>query len=127
MGTGKHQFNQVNDTRSGEVAVSGAALQQPVFKISFRNKALAFIGTTVALSWFFEGWREINSNLTPAHVFVIVAGTALTLALLAVQGYWIYIEEKLRGTLKKRIGFYENIYARSELSKRISGQSGEES
>ncbi len=127
MGTGKHQFSQVNDTRSGEVAVSGAALQQPVFKISFRNKALAFIGTTIALSWFFEGWRRNQFQSHAPHIFVIVAGTALTIALLAVQGYWIYIEEKLRGTLKKRIGFYEKIYARSELSKRISGQSGEES
>jgi hypothetical protein len=94
-------------------------------KVTFRAKAAAFVMTVITLSWFFEGYRQVSAALTLEHCAVLAAGTALTLILLAVQGYWIYVEEKTKGTLKRRIGMYERFYANSSWSRR-SG-SGEES
>src|SRR5580658_1325096 len=77
---------------------------------SFQMKAIAFVLAVIALSWFFEGWREVQKGPTLLHCAVLFAGTTATLLMLGVQGYWIYIEEKLKGTLKKRIGLFERIY-----------------
>jgi hypothetical protein len=95
------------------------------FKVKFGWKLLAFVATVITLSWFFEGTREVQKGWTFEHGMVLAAGTALTLIMLGVQGYWIYIEEKVKGTLKKRIALYERIY--SELQKRNGSDSGEES
>jgi hypothetical protein len=94
-------------------------------KVSFRAKAAAFITTVITLSWFFEGYRQVSAALTLEHCAILAAGTVLTLILLAVQGYWIYVEEKTKGTLKRRIGIYERFYANSSWSRRNG--SGEES
>jgi len=96
-------------------------------KVSFRAKAVAFVVTVIALSWFFEGWRQVSSGITLTHCAVLIAGTGLTLALLAVQAYWIYIEEKSKGTLKRRIGIFERIYSSSSSRRGGSCGSGEES
>lgn len=98
----------------------------PPVKVTFRAKAAAFVMTVITLSWFFEGWRQVSAGVTLSHCAVLAAGTGLTLVLLAVQGYWIYVEEKTKGTLKRRIGIYERIYANSSWSRRSHG-SGEES
>ncbi len=94
-------------------------------KVAFRAKAVAFIATVITLSWFFEGYRQVSAAFTLEHCAILAAGTGLTLVLLAVQGYWIYVEEKTKGTLKRRIGIYERFYANSSWNRR-SG-SGEES
>ncbi len=105
--------------------VSDRVLQTlPPVKVTFKAKAAAFVLTVITLSWFFEGWRQVSASITVPHCAILAAGTGLTLVLLAVQGYWIYVEEKTKGTLKRRIGMYEQIYANSGSSRRSRG-SGE--
>jgi hypothetical protein len=119
---GKHTEKPSDESPKGDASVGAAT-----FKVAFAPKAIAFILTTVALSWFFEGWREVAKEVTLPHCLVLFAGVAFTALLLGVQGYWIYVEEKLKGALKKRIGLFETIFAHSSLGKRINGDSGEES
>lgn len=78
-------------------------------KVRFAFKAAAFIASVISLSWFFEGWRKINEEATIIHFGILIGGTLLTLALIGLQAYWIYIEEKTKGTLKKRIGVFDKI------------------
>lgn len=80
-------------------------------KMSLRVKTIAFICTVLTLSWFFEGWRQINAGFTFPHFAMFAWGTFSTLAMLSVQGYWIYVEEKTKGTLKQRIEIFERVYA----------------
>lgn len=80
-------------------------------KIRFRVKALAFIMTVITLSWFFEGWRQVQQSPTILHLCVLLAGSLTTVMLVTLQAYWIYIEEKLNGRLRRRIGFFEKVYA----------------
>jgi hypothetical protein len=94
-------------------------------KVKFALKAAAFIATVITLSWFFEGCREVKTGCTLSHVAVLVLGTGTTIFMLCVQAYWIYIEEKVRGTLKRRVGLFEKIYAWS--NERNGGDSGEKS
>lgn len=126
MVTRKHKIQRTEDSAIGEPVVRDAALDPVIFKVAFKFKVLAFVLTTITLSWFFEGCREIR-EISLYSVSMLVGGTFLTLALLGMQGYWIYIEEKMKGTLKKRIGIFEAIFVRSSLYKRINGESGEES
>jgi hypothetical protein len=102
----------------------GGDMAQRQFKVKFGWKALAFVATTITLSWFFEGYREVQKGWTLSHTGVLAAGIGCTLVMLGVQGYWIYVEEKLKGTLKRRIDLFERIY--THLQKR-NGDSGEES
>lgn len=81
------------------------------YKIRFGVKLVAFIAATISLSWFFEGWREINESPTLPHIAVIVGGTGLTLLILTVMAYWTYHEEKSKGTLKKKVQFFDRIRA----------------
>lgn len=92
----------------------------PILKIRFAFKAIAFIASVISLSWFFEGWRKVNEAATAMHFGILIGGTLLTLALIGMQAYWIYIEEKTRGTLKKRIGVFDKIesYLESLASKK---------
>ncbi len=105
--------------------MGGAVINPVAYKVPFTIRAVAFTCTVITLSWCFEGQREISRGVTAPHVLVLVAGITLTLVLLMVQGYWVYVEEKLKGNLRKRIGLYEKIYDRSQLKKRINGESGE--
>lgn len=78
-------------------------------KVRFAFKTAAFIASVISLSWFFEGWRKINEEATVMHFGILIGGTLLTLALIGLQAYWIYIEEKTKGTLKKRINLFDKI------------------
>ncbi len=78
-------------------------------KVRFAFKAAAFIASVISLSWFFEGWRKINEEATIMHFSILIGGTLLTLALIGLQAYWIYIEEKTKGTLKKHITLFDKI------------------
>lgn len=69
-----------------------------------------FIASVISLSWFFAGWRGINENGALADWALLVGATLLTLLLLAVQGYWIYVEELRKGSLKRRIAIYDRIH-----------------
>lgn len=94
-----------------EPAVSG-----PV-KVKFVYKFVNFCLAAYSLSWFFEGWREINKELSPNNAAILSAGTLATLFFLAVHFYWIYFEEKSKGTLKKRVELFEKIHLATQTKR----------
>ncbi len=108
---------------AGDVSavVETKALAKPT-KVRLPIRLFAFTLTVITLSWFFEGWREIQKEpglVSGAYLFF---GTTFTLLLLAVQGYWIYIEEKSTGKLVRKVKLFDRIeaklLARRERSKK---------
>lgn len=101
-------------------------------KTHWAVKLSAFVASVFTLSMFFAGWRQVNEAANLANWSLLVGGTVLTLALIFLQGYWIYFDEKAKGTLRKRIELYERIHdalaARSSLKaccekgKNVDGQ-----
>lgn len=122
----KHNTNELggSDSTAGRAdsKESADSKRLPILKIRFAFKAIAFIASVISLSWFFEGWRKINEAATVMHIGILIGGTLLTLALICLQAYWIYIEEKTKGTLKKRIGVFDKIETYLES---LASQKGE--
>jgi hypothetical protein len=80
-------------------------------KIHWSIRTIAFIASVFTLSIFFAGWRELTEHGHIAYgAFVLTSGVLLTGLLLALQGYWIYFEEKQKGTLRRHIGWYESLH-----------------
>lgn len=71
-----------------------------------------FIFSVISLSWFFAGWRGIHEHGGVADWALLIGASLLTVALLGVQGYWIYTEELTKGSLKRRIGLFDRIHAK---------------
>ena len=94
-----------------EESTSGdSSAAQPVFKVRFIMKAIAFCCAVISLSWFFEGWREIHRVVNFATVGILVVGTVGTLMLLGLMTFWTYCEEKQKGTLVRRLALFETLY-----------------
>lgn len=70
----------------------------------------AFIAATYTLSLFFAGWREVNTTGHWTAWLLLAAGILLTGSLLMLQAYWIYFEEKNKGSLRKKSKFFEGIH-----------------
>jgi hypothetical protein len=85
---------------------------QKVKKVHWAFRLTAFVASVVTLSWFFAGWRQIQETGLFADWLLLVSGTVFTVLLLGVQAYWIYFEEKDKGTLKKRIELFEKMHLR---------------
>lgn len=83
-----------------------------------------FAASVIGLSWFFAGWRQVNEHGGLGDWGVLFGGTASTLLLLTVQGYWIYVEEKQKGKLTKRIELFEKIEKYMQDRKAIKNQTG---
>ena len=71
----------------------------------------------LALSLFFEGWREVKTALTAGSFAILVSGILTTVFLLWIQAFWIYIEEKQKGTLKKKIIHFDKLQSYIEKRK----------
>ncbi len=95
-------------------------------KVHWAMKLTAFVGSVFTLSLFFAGWRQIHEASNLANWFVLVGGTVLTILLLGLQGYWVYFEEKAKGTLRKQIKLFERIHlalaARSGVANLAEGR-----
>jgi hypothetical protein len=78
-------------------------------KIHWSAKLALFVLSVCSLSWFFAGCREIHQYGNWQSYLLLAGGTSLTVLLLFVQGYFIYMEEKSKGTLRKRIALFERI------------------
>jgi hypothetical protein len=89
-------------------------------KNTWAPKLAAFAASVVSLSWFFAGWRAINESTALSGWLLLAGGTLLTLFLIGLQGYWIYFEEKQKGTLKRRVELFEKIHVR--LNKNAEGE-----
>ncbi|HEY9790311.1 MAG TPA: hypothetical protein V6D22_07930 [Candidatus Obscuribacterales bacterium] len=71
----------------------------------------AFALATYTLSLFFAGWREINTTGHWTGFLLLAAGVILTSTLLMLQAYWIYFEEKNKGTLKTGHKLFDSVHA----------------
>ncbi len=91
-------------------------------KIHWTIKAAAFVASVLTLSWFFAGWRGIHEEPGIQSWGSLIGGTLSTLLLLAVQGYWIYFDEKKKGSLRKTIKVFEKIHALIESSRHVDSQ-----
>ncbi|MBX9572258.1 MAG: hypothetical protein K2X77_25410 [Candidatus Obscuribacterales bacterium] len=78
-----------------------------------------FAASVVSLSWFFAGWRQVNQAGGFGDWALLLGGTASTICLLGVQGYWIYFEEKNKGRLTKRIALFESIHEKLEAGRSV--------
>jgi len=78
-------------------------------KVHWTFRLTAFVASVITLSWFFAGWRQTQETGQFSDWLLLLEGTAFTLLLLGVQAYWIYFEEKAKGTLKKRIELFEKM------------------
>ncbi|CAN5622699.1 hypothetical protein BH10CYA1_BH10CYA1_42560 [soil metagenome] len=106
--------NQSLNIDGGAASEAGAPV---VYKVRFALKAVAFCAAVVSLSWFFQGWREVNQEPGIASVALLIFGTSLTLLILGTMGYWTYFEEKSKGTLRKKFKLYEDIHSRLQNRK----------
>jgi len=79
------------------------------FKVRLPIKMAVIILSVFALSWFFEGLRQIQNGLTLIHALVFIGGVVSTAILLWLQGFWIYLEEKHKGTLRKKIAHFDKL------------------
>lgn len=79
------------------------------FKVKPHIKWTVIIFSVLALSCVFEGWRQVQKELTFLHALILMGGILATALLLWVQGFWIYIEEKYKGTLRKRVEHFEKL------------------
>jgi thiosulfate reductase cytochrome b subunit len=79
-------------------------------KVHWVAKLGAFAGSVLSLSWFFAGWRQVHEAPTAANWLLLATGVLVTAFLVTLQGYWIYFDEKAKGSLRKRIDFYERIH-----------------
>ena len=78
-------------------------------KVKFQAKAVALVLSILSLSWFFEGVRHWKQSPDLGHAAFLVVPVLTTLLLLWVQAFWIYIEEKSRGTLRKTVVHFDRI------------------
>lgn len=87
-------------------------------KIKFVYKFFAFVFSVVALSWFFEGTRQIQLGLSLSAIVYLLVGSLLTVALIGVQAFFIYAEEKSKDSRTRKIPLFDLIYDR--LSRPVS-------
>ncbi len=90
-------------------------------KLKSPVKFLAFIASVITLSWFFEGCRRFSQIPSLEHLFILLLGIFATAFLVWLQALWIYIEEKSKGTLQKRIVHFDRLqqyFERAAASKK---------
>jgi hypothetical protein len=72
-------------------------------------KLAAFVAATFSLSLFFEGWRQIHQNPNLQNILLFAVGIFSTIFLLWLNALWIYLEEKSKGTLAKRVVHFDKL------------------
>jgi hypothetical protein len=97
-----------------------------MMSVHWTYKWSAFAASVFALSLFFAGHRQVNETGGIADWALLAGGVVLTAALLMLQGYWIYFEEKAKGSLKKRIALFENIHSQLEARRNKSEPESDE-
>ena len=91
---------------------SSSSIVNRRLKIKFVYKLFAFAFSVVALSWFFEGTRQIQAGLSLSAIVYILVGSLLTVALIGVQAFFIYAEEKSKDSRTRKIPLFDPIYER---------------
>ena len=80
-----------------------------VWRVKRSIKTFVIVLSILALSLVFEGWRQINNGMTAGHTAVLFGGLVSTAFLLWLQAFWIYMEEKSKGTLKKKVVHFDRL------------------
>ena|ERR1700722_8983227 len=80
-----------------------------IWRIKKSIKFTVIILSILALSLFFEGWRQIKTGITAGHLAILISGILSTIVLLWVQAFWIYVEEKAKGNLKKKVVHFDRL------------------
>ena len=80
------------------------------FKVKLPLKLFVFACSVVSLSWFFEGHRRFQQALTMDAIAYLAVGVFLTLALVVVQAFFIYAEEKAKGNRTRTIKPFDKMY-----------------
>ena len=78
-------------------------------KVKFQLKLVAFVAATLSLSLIFEGFRQVSREPSFMHFALLVAGTVMTALLIWLQAFWIYIDEKSKGSLKKSVVHFDKL------------------
>jgi hypothetical protein len=78
-------------------------------KVKLPWKVVAFVAATISLSLWFESWRQVSRVQSLAHIMFFLAATLLTLLLVWLQAFWIYLEEKSKGTLTRRVAYFDQL------------------
>jgi hypothetical protein len=95
---------------------------EPLYKVRFPIKAAVFVMAVMTLSWFFEGWRKIHESLSFTHVGLLIFGAVATIFLILVMSFWIYAEEKQKGSLVRSNALFEKLY--QLVMKRAAAKTG---
>lgn len=104
------QTDTVRQGKDPENMTASSILQNnQKFKVRLPIKLTVIVLSVLALSWFFEGLRQVQHGLTLGHIAVFLGGVISTAVLLWVQGFWIYLEEKYKGTLRKKIEHFDKL------------------
>lgn len=90
-------------------------------KVKFQAKAIALILSVVSLSWVFEGFRQIKAGGNVGNFAILISALLATTFLLWIQAFWIYVEEKSKGTLKRKIAIFESMEKWFQLKDRSAG------
>ncbi len=80
------------------------------FKVKLFVKLGVFALATVALSWVFEGFRQVSAEPTIMGVLLLFAGSTLTVVAIGVYGFFMYAEEKSKGNRTRKIPLYDKWY-----------------
>jgi len=80
-----------------------------VWRIKPSIKWTVMLLSILALSLFFEGSRQIRASITIGHIALLFSGILSTVFLLWLQAFWIYMEEKSKGSLKKKVVHFDRL------------------
>lgn len=108
---------------SGSSSSSG----KPTFKVKLALKLVAFVFSVITLSWFFEGTRQIQNGLSLSAVAYVIAGSVLTVALIGVQAFFIYAEEKSKNDGTRKIPLFDKIYYKLATVNKSAGEKSSDS
>lgn len=114
MSTASLNSNLNNLNAKPENGASGAfsSSANRRLKIKFVYKFLAFVFSVIALSWFFEGTRQLQAGLSVSAIVYVLAGSLFTVALIGVQAFFIYAEEKSKDNRTRKIRLFDAVYER---------------
>lgn len=93
-----------------KTALTGAGSGAGRFKVKLMLKLLVFALSTVALSWVFEGFRQVSQEPSVWGVLLLFAGSTLTVLTVGVYGFFMYAEEKSKGNRTRKIPLYDKWY-----------------
>jgi|AGTN01.3.fsa_nt_gi hypothetical protein len=110
--TSKETAKKIEGATTCGSSTPAAPNGQAKLKVKLQYRLLAFAGAVLGLSWFFEGSRQIAEAVNFSSVGYLLLGTFATVVFMGILSFWIYVEEKSKGTLKVRFGLFEKIYAK---------------